>query len=191
MITHNGYVKVIDFGAAKNISQRDFAKTFIGTTHYMSPAVIKGNKYGYGVDYWAMGVILYEFFYGMLPFGHGETNQYNVYKKIMEKDVVFPSKKFTALNNLIECLLEKNPKNRLMSFRSIQNHDLFNGFDFDELIEGRKAAPFVVNTQLNNSELSYTDIQFQVFIKNRYHFSHSDAEEFHAQNNVAEFLQNF
>lgn len=191
MITHNGYVKVIDFGAAKNISQRDFAKTFIGTTHYMSPEVIKGNKYGYGVDYWAMGVILYEFFYGMLPFGHGETNQYNVYKKIMEKDVVFPSKKFTALNNLIECLLEKNPKNRLMSFRSIQNHDLFNGFDFDELIEGRKVAPFVVNTQLNNSELSYTDIQFQVFIKNRYHFSHSDAEEFNAQNNVAEFLNNF
>lgn len=109
----------------------------------------------------------------------------------MEKEIVFPSKKYQSLNNLIECLLEKNPKNRLMSFRNIQNHELFDGFDFDELNERRKEAPFIINSQLNNVELTYTDIQFELFIKNKYHFSHSDTEEFNMQNNVAEFLNNF
>merc|ERR1740139_925434 len=69
MLDHQGYLKIIDFGIAKKLSG---ARTFttVGTPHYMAPEVMKGKGYGFQVDDWAMGIILFELVIGELPFAN-------------------------------------------------------------------------------------------------------------------------
>lgn len=58
IIQHNGYLKLVDFGAAKIVKSRTY--TMIGTPQYMAPEVILGKGYKYSCDLWSLGVILYE-----------------------------------------------------------------------------------------------------------------------------------
>lgn len=71
MINPDGYLTLVDMGAAKRLKiEREFrTRTIIGTTHYMAPEVIMGKGYSFPVDLWALGIISYELLYGKLPFG--------------------------------------------------------------------------------------------------------------------------
>jgi len=67
MINEEGHVKIIDFGTAKIVDTRTY--TVVGTPHYMAPEIIMGKGYGLAVDHWSVGICLYEFLIGMVPFG--------------------------------------------------------------------------------------------------------------------------
>ena len=81
MVDHEGYPKLIDFGTAKMIKGRTF--TIVGTPHYMAPDTISGKGYGFAADYWGLGVIIYEFLCGGLPFGNDESDPYVVYDCVL------------------------------------------------------------------------------------------------------------
>jgi cGMP-dependent protein kinase len=83
ILESNGYLKLIDFGTAKQIT--DFTYTIIGTPHYMAPEVLLGKGYSYNADYWSIGVCMYEMYYGMYPFGHGKHDIMEVYKEVLHK----------------------------------------------------------------------------------------------------------
>jgi cGMP-dependent protein kinase len=85
MIDKNGYLKLIDFGIAKCLKERDFTNTFCGTPHYLAPEVILGKGYAYSSDYWSIGVSMYEIFYGYLPFGMGSKEITDIYGEILNK----------------------------------------------------------------------------------------------------------
>ena len=91
LIEHTGYLKVIDFGVAINLSNKDYTSTFIGRALYMSPEVILGKNYSFSVDYWSVGILLYEIFYGRVPFGFWLKDPKQIYKEITEKKLVLPS----------------------------------------------------------------------------------------------------
>lgn len=71
MVEADGYLRLIDMGTAKQLKQNSGFRTFtiIGTPHYMAPEVMQGKGYSFSVDIWSLGVLLYEFFCGHLPFG--------------------------------------------------------------------------------------------------------------------------
>ena len=101
IINTNGYLKVIDFGVAKNLEKKDYTNTIIGTSYYMSPEVILGKPYNFNADYWSLGIILYEIYYGKLPFNKNNEAKF-LYENILYLKLYFSNdSKSENFNNLI------------------------------------------------------------------------------------------
>ena len=83
MVVTNGFIKLIDFGTAKEIKDR--TKTIIGTPHYMAPEVILGAGYTFKADYWSIAVMMYEFMCGKMPFGDEEEETMDIYLAIINE----------------------------------------------------------------------------------------------------------
>jgi cGMP-dependent protein kinase len=83
MIDYNGYLKLIDFGTSKIVT--DFTNTIIGTPHYIAPEVLYGKGYSLSSDVWSLGICIYEIFYGRYPFGDNANDILEVYKEILHK----------------------------------------------------------------------------------------------------------
>lgn len=95
MVDELGFLKLIDLGTAKilkgkhGLGNRTF--TIIGTPHYMAPEIICGKGYNCFVDLWSVGICLYEFMCGMVPFGEEAEDPYEIYEEIIKKDITYPN----------------------------------------------------------------------------------------------------
>lgn len=90
MIDDIGYPKLIDFGTAKRLMEnKGHNRTFtmIGTPHYMAPEIHEGKGYSESVDLWALGICIYEFVCGAVPFGADEEDPYEIYKAVATEDL--------------------------------------------------------------------------------------------------------
>lgn len=144
MIDDKGYPKLIDFGVAKILNGRTF--TVVGTPHYMAPEVITGKGYNFLADYWSLGVIVFEFFCGGVPFGEGEEDPYIIYEKILERNLIYPNfaEVSQGAKNFIELMLNKNPvlRNSGSSDR-LKNHQWLRGVNWENLMKKQAKAPYV------------------------------------------------
>lgn len=109
MIEEDGHPKLIDFGSSKFIQERTY--TVLGTPFYMAPEIIQGSGYSFPVDYWSLGVILYELIYRKVPFGDGESDPFRIYESILKRSFNFPS--YTTVSakfvNFMNQLFSMNP----------------------------------------------------------------------------------
>jgi cGMP-dependent protein kinase len=64
--------------------------TIIGTPHYMAPEILIGTGYTYSVDLWSVGVCLFEFLCGAVPFAEDLEDPYDIYEEIIHSDIIFP-----------------------------------------------------------------------------------------------------
>lgn len=73
----SGYIKITDFGLSKNYigSNASTADSFVGTAEYFSPEVVNGGNYGKAVDFWAIGILLFEMLTGETPFKGHDTEE--------------------------------------------------------------------------------------------------------------------
>ncbi len=71
MLREDGYLVLVDMGTAieLKLENRFRTTTIIGTPHYMAPEIILGKGYSFSADYWSLGVLIYEFLCGKLPYG--------------------------------------------------------------------------------------------------------------------------
>ncbi|OMJ75567.1 hypothetical protein SteCoe_25263 [Stentor coeruleus] len=143
MIDDEGYPKLIDFGIAKIVQGRTY--TVVGTPHYMAPEVITGKGYGLAADYWSIGIMIYEFVCGGVPFGEDEEDPYVIYEKVIQRKLVYPS--FVDIRMpckpMIEQLLSKNPAMRTGgSINNLKSHPWFHGFNWDALINRQMPTPY-------------------------------------------------
>lgn len=76
MIGVDGYIKMIDMGTAKILKNNEKTYTMIGTPHYMAPEVIQGRGYSLSVDFWALGVLMFELMCGYVPYGEDEDDPF-------------------------------------------------------------------------------------------------------------------
>ena len=142
IVIENGYIKLIDFGTCKEIEDR--TNTIIGTPHYMAPEVILGEGYSFEVDFWSIGICLFEFICGGVPFGETAEDPMEIYISIINNKIVFPLfVKDKEFKNLIKNMLEKNPMLRLTTFDGIKRHIWFNGFNWEELNMLNLKAPYL------------------------------------------------
>jgi cGMP-dependent protein kinase 1 len=142
VVDDEGYLKLIDFGTGKIIKGRTF--TIVGTPHYMAPEVISGHGYSLSADYWSLGVIVYEFMYGKVPFGDEESDPYAIYEKIQERALDFPkwADKKGKSKEFIAQMLSRNPAKRLGgSFDNLKSNLWFQNFDWDKLLSKALKPP--------------------------------------------------
>ena len=141
MVDDEGYLKLIDFGTAKFIVGKTY--TTVGTPHYMAPEIITGSGYNQLVDLWSLGIMVYEFFEGMLPFGEGEEDPHNVYEKILEHKLVFRqlSDCRHPIRDLIQRLLSVDPLARCQN--DLKTHEAFGQVNFDKLISREIHPPHI------------------------------------------------
>ena len=116
------------------------SKSFVGTHEYLAPEVISGQGHGSAVDWWTLGVFLYELLYGITPF-KGENNEKTLIN-ILKQPLTFPrigvssSREFEEMvkvQDLISMLLVKNPKKRIGSLKGsveIKRHEFFKGVNW-------------------------------------------------------------
>ena len=83
MALTNGYIKLIDFGMAKII--KDKTNSIVGTPQYMAPEIILGDYYSFEIDYWSIGICLYEFVCGNVPFGENANTPLDIYVSIINR----------------------------------------------------------------------------------------------------------
>lgn len=144
MIDARGYVKLIDFGSAKITKGRTY--TLIGSPHYIAPEAIVGKGYNKAADVWSLGVCLFEFLCGRVPFGEDFEDPYDIYEAILEYNLVFPNdieQPNDAAKNFILQLLSKFPEFRCSGgIDNLKRHEWFNGFDWDALLKLSLNAPY-------------------------------------------------
>ena len=174
MIDTNGYLKVIDFGIACYLKNKDYTNTIIGTCHYMSPEVIEGKNYNFNCDYWSIGIILYEFFYGKVPFGYNIKEVNKISKEILESKIHFPSYKYENFNNLILNLLDKNVKNRITNFKGIKAHKFFKNFNFENLMKFMIKPKFIPKETVKRISKDNLNLSFLRVMKNNNEQSSND-----------------
>ena len=159
IVEKNGYLKLIDFGTAKEIEDR--TKTIIGTPHYMAPEIIMGGGYSFQVDFWSISICMYEFMCGEVPFGEKEEDPMEIYFAIINNHLSFPNK-FITINkefkHLMKKMLDKNPSNRLSNFHSIKTQPWFKDFNWDELTNLNLKAPYF-------PKISYSSFDFDEHCK--------------------------
>ncbi|TKY48476.1 Phototropin-1 protein [Spatholobus suberectus] len=109
------------------------SNSFVGTEEYIAPEIITGSGHTSAVDWWALGVLIYEMLYGYTPF-RGKTRQ-KTFANILHKDLKFPKSKPVSLQarQLIYWLLHRDPKDRLGSregANEIKRHPFFRGVNW-------------------------------------------------------------
>lgn len=147
LIDRDGYIKVVDFGFAKVIQNRTY--TLCGTPEYLSPELVLGKGHGKGVDYWALGVLIYEMVSGYSPFAdHQNSDQMVICKNILRGSYRFPSAvRDSDLKDCVKLLLEKDTTRRLGCLRrgvgDIKSHRFFRNVDWDRLRAKKEKAPWL------------------------------------------------
>ncbi|CAG9313369.1 PKG_10 [Blepharisma stoltei] len=144
MVDDEGYPKLIDFGISKIVHGRTY--TIVGTPHYMAPEIIIGKGYGHSADFWSVGIMLYEFLCGGVPFGEDLDDPYAIYEKVLERKLSYPS--FCSRNMpakpIIEQLLSKQPAMRTGgSIDNLKNHQWFQGFNWEHLLTREIRPPYI------------------------------------------------
>lgn len=145
LMDHDGYCKLTDFGLAKNLPVADLAKTFCGTPEYLAPEIIMDKGSNRPVDWWSLGVLVYEMIFGIPPFY--STNVQKMYKNTILNPLKF--KKHTTcsdeVKDFIAGLLMKKPKQRLGSTvdaLEVLSHPWFRDFDWQGLINKTIEMPY-------------------------------------------------
>ncbi|CAH9052426.1 unnamed protein product [Cuscuta epithymum] len=112
--------------------------SFVGTEDYVAPEVIIGNGHDFSVDWWSLGVMLYEMLYGKTPFRG--SNRKETFYRILSKPPDLAGEA-TALRDLIGKLLEKDPEQRI-SMQEIKGHEFFRGVDWESIVKMPR-PPFI------------------------------------------------
>lgn len=106
-----GHIRLTDFGLSKRYTDGKQAKTFCGTPEYLAPEVVEGEGHGKEVDWWSLGILLYEMLVGLPPFY--SDNVHSMYAMICRKQLEVPGFLSDEARILLTLLLQKDPSLRL------------------------------------------------------------------------------
>ncbi|CAK4572782.1 unnamed protein product [Aphanomyces euteiches] len=137
-----GHIALTDFGMSKeNVKATDRTSTFVGTYQMMAPDILTNKPYSRAIDWWALGVMVFEMIDGRTPF-NAKSNQL-IKEKILTFEVPFSDRFSKEAKAFVQALLQKKPENRLGcgpdGVKEIKRHPWFASIDWDQVL-ARKAT---------------------------------------------------
>ena len=142
LIAATGYLKLTDFGFAKLVESRTY--TLCGTPEYLAPEILLNKGHGKPVDWWTLGILIYEMLVGIDPFS--DEDPMNVYHKILKGKINFPKHFDKNARSLVKHLLVADLSKRYGNLRNgvsdIKNHRWFLGMDWARLLTRTMPPPY-------------------------------------------------
>merc|ERR1711991_1010226 len=143
LLDDKGHIKITDFGFAKKVPERTF--TLCGTPEYLAPEVIQSKGHGKAVDWWALGILIFEMLAGYPPFF--DDNPFGIYEKILGGKIQFPSHFESTAKDLIRLLLNADLTKRIGCLKNgpadIRKHKWFRGMDWSSLRQKKIPPPIL------------------------------------------------
>uniref|UniRef100_A0A8C7HEA7 Protein kinase C n=1 Tax=Oncorhynchus kisutch TaxID=8019 RepID=A0A8C7HEA7_ONCKI len=147
LLDKDGHCKLADFGMCKEGMFEGVATgTFCGTPDYIAPEILQEMLYGPSVDWWALGVLLYEMLSGHAPFE--AENEDDLFESILNEEIIYASWLSADAVNILKAFLTKNPARRLGCMaeeggeNAVTSHAFFIGIDWDKLNRRELEPPF-------------------------------------------------
>nr|XP_020450764.1 serine/threonine-protein kinase N2-like [Monopterus albus] len=162
----DGFVKITDFGLCKEgMGHGDRTSTFCGTPEFLAPEVLTDDNYTRAVDWWGMGVLIYEMLVGESPFP-GEDEE-EVFDSIVNDDVQYPASLPLDAVCIIQKLLKKNPVKRLgggeRDATEVKGEKFFEAIDWEALLAKKVKPPFLPSVKesmdVSNFDSEFTRLQ--------------------------------
>ncbi|XP_078418388.1 protein kinase C eta type isoform X2 [Cetorhinus maximus] len=165
LLDSEGHCKLADFGMCKEGIYNNYTTgTFCGTPDYIAPEILQELQYGSSVDWWALGVLLYEMLCGQPPFE--AENEDDLFESILNDEVLYPVWLSDCATAILKAFMIKNPNKRLGCVtaqggeQAILNHPFFQGIDWDLLEQRRVKPPFKprikTSRDVNNFDRDFT-----------------------------------
>ncbi|XP_018409263.1 PREDICTED: protein kinase C iota type isoform X2 [Nanorana parkeri] len=179
LLDSEGHIKLTDYGMCKEgLRPGDTTSTFCGTPNYIAPEILRGEDYGFSVDWWALGVLMFEMMAGRSPFdivGSTDNPDQNtedfLFQVILEKQIRIPRSLSVKAASVLKSFLNKEPKDRLgchpqTGFADIQGHQFFRNVDWDLMEQKQVVPPFKPNIcgeyGLDNFDAQFTNEPVQL-----------------------------
>ena len=147
MIDSQGYLQLIDFGFAKVVTKRTY--TICGTPEYIAPEILLNQGHGKAVDWWTLGILLFEMMAGYPPFQ--DDDPMNIYRKIINTKPKYPDGFDENLKSLIKHLLRRDLSKRYGNLKDgakdIKDHRFFKEVNFNDLLGKKLSTPYTPNVK--------------------------------------------
>ncbi|XP_014045391.1 serine/threonine-protein kinase N2 [Salmo salar] len=162
LLDTEGYVKIADFGLCKEgMGFRDRTSTFCGTPEFLAPEVLTETSYTRAVDWWGLGVLVFEMLVGESPFPGDDEEE--VFDSIVNDEVRYPRFLSTEAISIMRRLLRRSPERRLgageRDAEEVKKHLFFRNMDWNGLLSKKVKPPFVPTIQDSN-DVSNFDNEF-------------------------------
>lgn len=145
LLDSDGFVKIADFGLCKEgIGFGDTTGTFCGTPEFLAPEVLTQALYTRAVDWWGLGVLIFEMLVGESPFS-GDSEE-EVFDSIVNHEVLYPRFLSIEAVAIMRRLLRKNPTRRLGASESdaedVKRQAFFRSINWEQLLARKVTPPF-------------------------------------------------
>ncbi|XP_066295533.1 serine/threonine-protein kinase N2-like isoform X5 [Branchiostoma lanceolatum] len=162
LLDSEGFLKIADFGLCKEgMAYGDRTSTFCGTPEFLAPEVLTETSYTRAVDWWGLGVLIFEMLVGESPFPGDDEEE--VFDSIVNDDVRYPRFLSTEAIAVMRRLLRRNPERRLGSTErdaeDVKKQPFFRNVNWDDLLMRRVKPPFVPTIK-HSEDVSNFDEEF-------------------------------
>ncbi|KAI1191155.1 Pkinase-domain-containing protein [Nemania serpens] len=158
LLDRHGHLKITDFGFAKRVPDKTW--TLCGTPDYLAPEVVSNKGYNKSVDWWSLGILIYEMLCGYTPFWDGGSPM-KIYENILRGKVKYPAYVHPDAQNLLERLITPDLTKRLGNLyggpQDVKEHPWFSEVTWDRLSRKDIDAPYTPPVRAGSGDASQFD----------------------------------